>query len=72
MAERIKNDRENLVMGDDDFYYILFEAISMNSVIFFNPCEAYGVVLAFLFSYFWTSEDTPIWRPILQTSLSNF
>ena len=56
MAERIKNDREKLLMGDDDFY-------SINSVIFFNPCEAYGVVLAFLFLYFWTSEDTPIWRP---------
>ena len=45
MAERIKNDREKLLMGDDDFY-------SINSVFFFNPCEAYGLVLAFFLSSF--------------------
>ena len=63
MAERIKNNRENLLMGDNDFLYILFEVTSINSVIFLNTCEAYGVVLAFFLSDFWTSEDTPIWRP---------
>ena len=52
-------------MGDVDYHYILFEAISINSILFFNPCEAHGVVLAFFLSDFWTSEDTPIWRPFL-------
>ena len=50
-------------MGDNDFHYVLFEVISINSVIFLNTCEAYGVVLVFFLSDFWTSEDTPIWRP---------
>ena len=52
MAERTKNNRENLLMGDNDFHYIFFEATSINSVIFLNTCEAYGVVLAFFLSDF--------------------
>ena len=67
-----KNNRENLLIGDNDFHYILFEAISINSVIFLNTCETYVVVFAFFLSDFWTSEDTPILRPLLGIKLIKF